>query len=303
VSAVQSYRPNLRYEVVPIANEPQRRGHLVRLLRDIDGPGIVYASDVRQVDLLYDLLGGLGFEVVKDHSRMAPKRRTENRDRFMAGGLDAMIATSAFDADPDKPDVRFVIHYNMPASLEAYAMESGRAGRDGRPSLCLLLYHVDDLPTPIYFMSGRYPRAEDLQTVYAALEELGAPVRPVPLADLRARTSPVALTKLRVVIALLKDLGVLQEQRGALVRLVKSGLSPVALAEMSDEYRASQSASRKGLDRMIAYAESHECRWNVLLDRAGDPVEAERCGICDNCRRPLEKVSPTAERTKAADNS
>jgi ATP-dependent DNA helicase RecQ len=301
---VPSYRPNLRYEVLPTANEPQRRVQLVRLLREVDGPGIVYAADVRQVDLLFELVRALGFEVARDHGRMAAKQRKENRQRFIAGALEVMIATSGFDVSGDKPDIRFVIHYNLPDSLQAYAEESGRAGRDDRQARCVLLYQLEERTTPIYLVDGRYPRAEDLHTVYAALEDLGAAAKSVPLSDLRARTSSIALTKLRVNVALLKDLGVVHEQRGALLQLRQSGLSVGALTDMAEAHRAAQAVEREGLQRMIAYAESHTCRWKLLLDHVGETLEGDRCGQCDNCLHPLEEqISPPAERTKAADNT
>jgi ATP-dependent DNA helicase RecQ len=112
----------------------------------------------------------------------------------------------------------------------------------------------------------------------------------------------VAATKVRVIVSLLKDLGVLKEQRGALVRLLQSGISGGNLAAMAEDYRTRQSSDREKLERMMAYGQSAGCRWKLLLEYFGETAEWERCGVCDNCRHPLEEqVSPPTPRAEAAD--
>ncbi|HVG32869.1 MAG TPA: RecQ family ATP-dependent DNA helicase [Pyrinomonadaceae bacterium] len=113
------YRPNLRYEVLRVTNELEKRQNLVRLLGEIEGTGIIYAATVKTVEALHDFFKGFDFKIEKYHGQLGSRERKETQDRFMAGELRAIIATNAFGMGIDKPDIRFVIHYQMTGSLVA----------------------------------------------------------------------------------------------------------------------------------------------------------------------------------------
>ena len=149
------FRANLHYEVRHTAKDTAKQQHLVTMLRGAEGSGIVYCSTVKHCEEVAGVLEAEGLKVARYHGRLAAGRRREAQDLFMANELKAIVATNAFGMGIDKPDMRFVIHYDMPGSLEAYYQESGRAGRDGEPANCVLLYRVEDQRPHKYFIGAK----------------------------------------------------------------------------------------------------------------------------------------------------
>jgi ATP-dependent DNA helicase RecQ len=150
------YRDNLQLETVNAANDDDKRRRLVELMRELDGTGIIYAATIKQVEAVHADLSAAGFTVAKYHGKLGPRERRDNQDRFMAGELKAIVATNAFGMGIDKADIRFVIHYAFPGSLEAYYQEAGRAGRDGEAARCILLFNIADRRTHKYFIGGSF---------------------------------------------------------------------------------------------------------------------------------------------------
>jgi ATP-dependent DNA helicase RecQ len=291
------YRDNLRYGVHHTASDTAKQQRLIQLLHEVEGTGLVYTATVKQCESVSRLLEAEGFDAAMYHGRLGARARHEAQDRFMAGDLKAIVATNAFGMGIDKPDIRFVAHYDMPGSLEAYYQESGRAGRDGRDAACVLLYRLEDRRTHQYFMGGKYPDGAAILGVRDALAGLGASDTPVSLADVQAHASTVAKAKVRSVLAMMKTLGLVRELRGSRFRLLQAEVTADRIEQVAQEYAARQEGDREKLERMAGYAQSARCRWTILLDYFDEAEGFDRCGTCDNCLDPPEeRLAPPVDR-------
>jgi len=160
-------RPNLYYEVRLATGDVHKQFLLLDFLRGAPGSGIIYTSSRKRTEELASVVAGeTARPVVVYHAGLSGAERKKAQEDFMCGRSEIVVATVAFGMGIDKPDVRFVVHYNLPGSIEAYYQEAGRAGRDGLPAHCLLLFHPSDRYIQEYFIESAYPEREYVEAVY-----------------------------------------------------------------------------------------------------------------------------------------
>jgi ATP-dependent DNA helicase RecQ len=185
-------RKNLSYHVVPTKTDRDKDDALVQLLRSTDGLAVVYAATRKAVERIALLLERARIAAAAYHAGLDDDRRHAVQDAFMTEKVRAIVATNAFGMGIDKPNVRLVVHYAMPGTLEAYYQEAGRAGRDGLPATCYLLHAFPDRFTHEFFIKGAYPERDLVEEVYELLrrnadEAGGVDAAPADLAT-RLRT-------------------------------------------------------------------------------------------------------------------
>jgi ATP-dependent DNA helicase RecQ len=287
------HRPNLAYQVRPVTSAADKERQLIDLVRGIDGACIVYAATIRHVVELERTLRREGLAAVAYHGRMRARDRNDVQSRFMNGEARLIVATNAFGMGIDRPDIRAVVHYDLPASLDVYYQESGRAGRDNEPADCVLLYQRGDRRLQTFFMAGRYPKHDDFNGLVHGLATM-KDATTIDFGEIRATVPHIAAAKVQVMLTIFKREGLIVERRARHYELgpdlFSASLEPLARAY--DERRQRDQAK---LEQIVVYAQTALCRTRVLLDALGEPPAWERCGTCDNCRGTAIRAEAAAE--------
>ena len=287
-------RPNLHLVAHLFHDDDMRRAEVVERTVELsaNGTGLVYCATRKDTVAYAEALRGRGVRAAAYHAGMKGADRDAVHARFLDGGLDVVVATSAFGMGIDKPDVRFVVHAASPASLDSYYQEIGRAGRDGDPAEVTLLHHAKDLNLQ-RFLTARRPKPAALRAVLDALAD--GPAAPQ---ELRERSGLGAARTTAAVNLLEQAEAVVTGEDG---RLHRTDLAAAAAVERAGEVAGQRrEIVRSRIDMMRGYAETTDCRRRLLLGYFGEQV-VDPCGHCDNCEAGTARAAEPASDSAAAE--
>jgi ATP-dependent DNA helicase RecQ len=310
-------RENLRLVVRRCDRKAERLDQILAIARTVTGSGIVYCGTRREVDDVAAALAGEGHAVGAYHAGLPDEQRTRVQDDFLAGRARIIVATNAFGMGIDKPDVRFVAHHAMPGSVEAYWQEAGRAGRDGKPSWCVLLWGWEDHHLHQFFLDGSHPKKEDVLETWDCLLGEGKEVIERSQRSLAERTS-LSEMLFGSTLRMLETSGLIERDqlasrdeadddgarfRGKRIVMKGAALSRAeVLARLAEPLKRSAERRVRSEERLRAierHASGTGCRHGALMRYFGDESAIE-CRACDSCCGWDRKKEESAARPRGA---
>ncbi|MEI7900276.1 MAG: RecQ family ATP-dependent DNA helicase [bacterium] len=300
VSVTGFARPNL---YLAVTRCPTHRHKFARLVQLVEAYrcGIVYCATRKMVERVAALLQGEGVKPIIYHGAMADGERTVAQERFMAGAAPVVVATNAFGMGVDRGDLRFVVHWDVPGSLEAYYQEVGRAGRDGVSAWCELLFNYADVATQRFFLDGANPAFGDILAVWQAVrqacegQEVTCAIQEwTRLAqvknDMAVRTILGLIERARLI-----EREVMPGSRAYTTRLLPNAdPSLTELKKLADGLGEKRKRDERKLETLLRFVDHHGCRQAYMLSYFGEVSHGHACGNCDRCRRktPVQPVAP-----------
>jgi len=283
-------RPNLALRVTHCEKEAKKYKRIESIVKRYK-TGIVYCSTRKHVEAVTAELAAWGLSVVAYHGGKDDQAREEAQNLFISRKRDVAVATNAFGMGIDRSDVRFVIHYDVPGSIEAYYQEAGRAGRDGEPSVCELLFNYADTRTQEFFIDGNNPGYAVIQDTYRVLRERADANHEVtiPIRDIADAVCAQNDMGISSAISSLARAGMIQRfdvpgKRARGTRLLKPSVDEHHLDIDREALEEKDRRDRAKLQSMIDLCYSNDCRQLWILQYFGE-ANAPLCGSCDSCQK------------------
>ncbi|MGJ8644589.1 MAG: RecQ family ATP-dependent DNA helicase [Luteolibacter sp.] len=282
-------RPNLSLGITAVDKVAQK-DERIKAVISAHKTGIIYCATRKKVDLVSETLASWGVKCVSYHGGMGDSERVKAQEIFISKKVDIAVATNAFGMGIDRGDVRFVIHYEIPGSVEAYYQEAGRAGRDGEAAVCELLFNYADTRTQEFFIDGANPSATTVRQIYGYLLNEADGNHEVfrTLEDITEHAdvkNGMAVGSALSVLArgrFIERFDV-QGKRMRGTRLLKPDLQAGDLNLDEDAMEKKDSRDREKLKSMVEMCYARTCRQQWILEYFGEP-DAKTCGSCDVCR-------------------
>ncbi len=270
-------RENLVLNVVRVSSEDDKLAFLARYLPAMKGTGIIYTGTRVNTEVYSSFLNRQGTDVVNYNAGFDAERRREIEEGLLNNRWKCVVATNALGMGIDKPDIRFIIHTQIPASPIHYYQEIGRAGRDGKKALIILLYNPEDRELPEHFIENSRP---PIQHYHRVVNRLKLKKKAMGTWDLMRKTN-LNRTKIEVIIKDLIEQDIVKEVTGGRSKKYQyQSNAPPLNTTAFEEFREFKLGE---LDKIIEYAETDRCRMFYLCEYLEDKNEGV-CDKCDNCR-------------------
>jgi len=271
-------RPNLEFRV----ERPEDKNLYILnyVKKNPKKSGIIYAATRSNVEKLYDMLRVRGISVGMYHAGLSSETRNRTQEAFLEEKINVMVATNAFGMGINKSNVRYIIHYNMPKSLENYYQEAGRAGRDGKKSWCILLYSEDDHRLNRYMIEGNYPPVKLVERMYNRIRKAGDKGI---AQDLLLKSRTVDRHILEGCLRKLFEYNYVNVSNG-MIRATSDRKFDLT----QDEINLHQLVELDKLEKIIEYCQGDKCLRHFILEYFNEVPAFDRCGNCSVCTGDAE---------------